>query len=220
MKYFFFLILFFNFSFINNLSAYYQVSIKNLNDQLTQSFFSNRIGTELTSVNIKSEEIDKYITNFFYDKVNQEYQFEIDINSLTNKLILEKVQFNFNLLNCSLMNNFYSIDINNLNNNCPNFSSIKIKGGNYIYINKTNMSIRLKKVTKVDKNILKNIWINFITVSPTYEREYFLEYNRYTDLTNIINYHPKITLYKNKNIWLKINHFYSNDQINFLIGLL
>ena len=210
----------FNVSYAKNLSAYYEVSIKNLDDKLTQSHFSNKIRSNLTSQAINQNDMDKYVTNFFYDKLNQLYKFEIDINALTEKLILEKIQFNFNLLNCSLMDDFFSFNFDNSENNCPIFNSISLDNSHYIYISNFSTSFRIQKVSSINNNTLKEIWVNFLSISEPYDREYSLEYDRYLDLTKIINYHPKIYLYKDKNILLKINHFYSNDEINFLLGLL
>ena len=164
--------------------------------------------------------MDKYVTNFFYDKLNQLYKFEIDINALSEKLILEKIQFNFNLLNCSLMDDFFSFNFDNSENNCPKFESISLDNKYFIHISNYNISLRIKEVRSIDENTLRDIWVNFFSISEPYDREYSLEYDRYLDLTKIINYHPKIYLYKDKNILLKINHFYSNDEINFLLGLL
>lgn len=220
MKYLFILIFLFNVSYAKNLSAYYEVSIKNLDDKLTQSHFSNKIRSNLTSPAINQNDMDKYVTNFFYDKLNQLYKFEIDINALTEKLILEKIQFNFNLLNCSLMDDFFSFNFDNSENNCPKFESISLDNKHYIYISNFNTSLRIKEVRSIDENSLKDIWVNFLSISEPYDREYSLEYDRYLDLTKIINYHPEINLYKDKSILLKINHFYSNDEINFLLGLL
>ncbi|MDA1283780.1 MAG: hypothetical protein O3C61_02515 [Proteobacteria bacterium] len=220
MKYLFILFFLFNVSYANNLSAYYEVSIKNLDDKLTQSHFSNKMRSKLTSPAINQNDMDKYVTNFFYDKLNQLYKFEIDINGLTKKLILEKIQFNFNLLNCSLMDDFFSFNFDNSENNCPKFERISLDNKYYIYISNINTSLRIKEVRSIDENTLKDIWVNFLSISDPYDREYSLEYDRYLDLTKIINYHPKINLYKDKIILLKINHFYSNDEINFLLGLL
>lgn len=220
MKYLFILIFLFNVSYAKNLSAYYEVSIKNLDDKLTQSHFSNKIRSNLTSPTVNQINMDKYVTNFFYDKLNQLYKFEIDINALTEKLILEKIQFNFNLLNCSLMDDFFSFNFDNSENNCPKFESISLDNKHYIYISNFNTSLRIKEVGSIDENSLKDIWVNFLSISEPYDREYSLEYDRYLDLTKIINYHPEINLYKDKSILLKINHFYSNDEINFLLGLL
>jgi hypothetical protein len=205
MKYLFILIFLFNVSYAKNLSAYYEVSIKNLDDKLTQSHFSNKIRSNLTSQAINQNDMDKYVTNFFYDKLNQLYKFEIDINALTEKLILEKIQFNFNLLNCSLMDDFFSFNFDNSENNCPKFESISLDNKHYIYISNFNTSLRIKEVRSIDENSLKDIWVNFLSISEPYDREYSLEYDRYLDLTKIINYHPKIYLYKDKNILLKIN---------------
>ena len=216
----FILIFLFNVSYAKNLSAYYEVSIKNLDDKLTQSYFSNRIRSNLTSPAINQNDMDKYVTNFFYDKLNQLYKFEIDINALSEKLILEKIQFNFNLLNCSLMDDFFSFNFDNSENNCPIFNSISLDNSHYIYISNFSTSFRIQKVSSINDNTLKEIWVNFLSISEPYDREYSLEYDRYLDLTKIINYYPEINLYKDKSILLKINHFYSNDEINFLLGLL
>ena len=54
----------------------------------------------------------------------------------------------------------------------------------------------------IDENTLRDIWVNFFSISEPYDREYSLEYDRYLDLTKIINYHPKIYLYKDKSILL------------------
>ena len=220
MKYLFILIFLLNVSYAKNLSAYYEVSIKNLDDKLTQSHFSNKIRSKLTSLTPNQIDLDKFFSNFFYDKLEQVYKFEIDINSLTEKLILEKIQFNFNLLNCSLMDDFFSFNFDNSENNCPIFNSISLDNSYYIYISNLSTSFRIQKVSSINNNTLKEIWVNFLSISEPYDREYSLEYDRYLDLTKIINYHPEINLYKDKSILLKINHFYSNDEINFLLGLL
>ena len=221
MKYLFILIFLFNVSYAKNLSAYYEVSIKNLDDKLTQSHFSNKIRSNLTSPAINQNDMDKYVTNFFYDKLNQLYKFEIDINALSEKLILDKIHFNFASKYASKKkNDFFSFNFDNSENNCPKFKSISIDNKYYIYISNFNISLRIKEVRSIDENTLRDIWVNFFSISEPYDREYSLEYDRYLDLTKIINYHPKIYLYKDKSILLKINHFYSNDEINFLLGLL
>ena len=101
MKYFLLFLLIFNFSYLKNLSAYYKVSIKNLDDSFNLDYFSNRLISELTSTNQDIGEFNKYFNNFFYDNSQQSYQFEIDISSLSDDLISKNIQFNLNLLNLS-----------------------------------------------------------------------------------------------------------------------
>jgi hypothetical protein len=219
MKYFLLFFLLFNFGYFKNLSAYYKVSIKNLDDSLNQDYFSNRLISELTSTNQDTLDFNKYFKNFFYDKSQQSYQFEIDINSLNADLILKNIQFNLNLLNCSLVEGFFTINVNKSENNCPTFNKINSNDKHYIYITNSNISLRLKEVAIINKNTLKDLWINFLSISSPYQREYQIRYKDYSNLTQIINYYPDIVSYKDQNILLNINHFYSNDEINFLLGL-
>ena len=219
MKYFLLFLLFFNFSYLKNLSAYYKVSIKNLDDSFNLDYFSNRLISELTSTNQDIGEFNKYFNNFFYDNSQQSYQFEIDISSLSDDLISKNIQFNLNLLNCSLVEGFFTINVNKSKNNCPTFNVITSKDKYYIYISNSNISLRLKEVTTINENTLKDLWINFLSISSPYQREYQIRYKDYSNLTQIINDYPDIISYKDQNILLNINHFYSNDEINFLLGL-
>ena len=219
MKYFLLFLLLFNFSYLKNLSAYYKVSIKNLDDSFNLDYFSNRLISELTSTNQDIGEFNKYFNNFFYDNSQQSYQFEIDISSLSDDLISKNIQFNLNLLNCSLVEGFFTINVNDSENNCPTFNVITSKDKHYIYISNSNISLRLKEVTAINENTLKDLWINFLSISSPYQREYQIRYEDYANLTQIINYYPDIISYKDQNILLNINHFYSNDEINFLLGL-
>ena len=219
MKYFLIFFLLFNFSYFKNLSAYYKVSIKNLDDSLNQDYFSNRLFSDLTSSNQDIGDFDKYFKNFFYDKNKQSYQFEIDISNLSDDLILKNIQFNLNLLNCTLVEGFFTINVNKSENNCPTFNVITSNDKYYIYITNSNISLRLKEVSIIDENTLKDLWINFLSIVSPYQREYQIRYKDYSNLTQIINYYPDIISYKNENILLKINHYYSNDEINFLLGL-
>ena len=211
--------LLFNFSYLKNLSAYYKVSIKNLDDSLNQDYFSNRLISELTSTNQDIGDFNKYFKNFFYDKSQQSYQFEIDIRSLSDDLILKNIQFNLNLLNCSLVEGFFTINFNKSENNCPTFNVISSNDKQYIYITNSNISLRLKDVAIINENTLKDLWINFLSISPSFQREYQITYRNYSNLTQIINYYPDIISYKDQNILLNVDHFYSNDEINFLLGL-
>ena len=204
---------------MKNLSAYYKVSIKNLDDSFNLDYFSNRLISELTSTNQDIGEFNKYFNNFFYDNSQQSYQFEIDISSLSDDLISKNIQFNLNLLNCSLVKEFFTINVNESENNCPTFNVITSQDKHYIYISNSNISLRLKEVTTINENTLKDLWINLLSISSPYQREYQIRYKDYSNLTQIINDYPDIISYKDQNILLNINHFYSNDEINFLLGL-
>ena len=204
---------------MKNLSAYYKVSIKNLDDSFNLDYFSNRLISELTSTNQDIGEFNKYFNNFFYDNSQQSYQFEIDISSLSDDLISKNIQFNLNLLNCSLVKEFFTINVNESENNCPTFNVITSQDKHYIYISNSNISLRLKEVSIIDENTLKDLWINFLSISSPYQREYQIRYKDYSNLTQIIDDYPDIISYKDQNILLNINHFYSNDEINFLLGL-
>ena len=126
---------------MKNLSAYYKVSIKNLDDSFNLDYFSNRLISELTSTNQDIGEFNKYFNNFFYDNSQQSYQFEIDISSLSDDLISKNIQFNLNLLNCSLVKEFFTINVNESENNCPTFNVITSQDKHYIYISNSNISL-------------------------------------------------------------------------------
>ena len=130
---------------------------------------------------------------------------------------LNSKKINFRHLKYADHHNFSELEIQQIT---KEFESISLDNKYYIYISNFNISLRIKEVRSIDENTLRDIWVNFFSISEPYDREYSLEYDRYLDLTKIINYHPEINLYKDKSILLKINHFYSNDEINFLLGLL
>ena len=98
MKYFLIFFLLFNFSYLKNLSAYYKVSIKNLDDSLNQDYFSNRLFSDLTSSNQNIGDFDKYFKNLPQILSVRFHIFVISINlQICNRLQLLENKFDENI---------------------------------------------------------------------------------------------------------------------------
>lgn len=220
MKYF--LIIFFTFKicYSQNLSTYFEVSIKNLDPHLNQEYFLDKVIQRLTSSSFSSKDISIYLTNFFYDKSLETYNFQIDLDNLSQKLLLERSKFNLNLLNCSLVDNFFTLNRQEQILGCPSFISISTKYGDYLYIQNQNSHFRIAKIMNNQKEFIKNSWINFLPTSKNFERNYKINSNDYMKLVKVLNYYPKITSYENNYVTTSINHFYTNEEISFILKFL
>ena len=219
MKYFFIFTLIFSFLLNKNLSAFYEVSIKNTNHQLTQEYFANKIINNLTDSSFKINDIEAYFTNFFFDNTVKEYHFEVNLKLLEEKFNSEGNNFNLSLLNCSLLDNFFELRAKH-NNNCPIFFEVSNSKHRYIYIKNKNASFRIKKLNLDQEINLPNIWSNFLPIKKNFKRKYLLSYLDYDKLAIFLDTYPKIKSFEKGHIELEIEHYYSNEQINFLLSLL
>ena len=69
------------------------------------------------------------------------------------------------------------IRVNESENNCPTFNVITSKDKHYIYISNSNISFRLKEVTTINENTLKDLWINFLSKKLTIQFYVLIYFN-------------------------------------------
>jgi len=220
MKFFLIFFLIFKFSYAQNLSIYNEVSIKNLDPNLNKYYFLDKILTDLTNSDLIANDFDDYLINFFYENSEQTYNFQIDMIEFSKKLLEEGSQFNFHLLDCSLLENFFEINQITIFKNCPIFLIENFNEDNYLYIKKNKNSFRIDKIINSEKDNLKKIWLKFLPVDTMKKRDLILKLDQYVDLVKLVNYYPKIKSYKNQTISVDLKYFYSNDKTKFILNFL
>ncbi len=138
----------------------------------------------------------------------------------SKKLLEEGSQFNFHLLDCSLLENFFEINQITIFKNCPIFLIENFNEDNYLYIKKNKNSFRIDKIINSEKDNLKKIWLKFLPVDTMKKRDLILKLDQYVDLVKLVNYYPKIKSYKNQTIIVDLKYFYSNDKTKFILNFL
>ena len=193
-----------------NLSAYQEISIQKDSSLRNYEDILNSINSSVTQENIQ-EYINQNIYNVNFSSNN--VSFEIDIETLSKDLFAQNIIFNLILLECSLINNFFSLNSNI--SDCPQFNQKIFDKKKYLYLTYKNLSYRLG-----DNNLQKNlreVWHNFLLVSDNSFRTK-LAPDKYLKTKNYLGYSPKITSYNNRNLEIEIESFYNEQQFHFLIN--
>ena len=155
--------------------------------------------------------------NFYYNNINQTYNFEINIIDLSELLIEEGAIFNLNALSCSLAENFFVLNSENYND-CPKFYLKNNSEMQFLYIENSDKSFRVKKINNIYS--LKKIWLELFPISEYFARDYKIKLNKYQRFTSIISNYPRIKLYENNYVHFNLKYFYSNEEINFILNFL